>query len=147
MLLYERKKTDPFVLILVVFSLAFYMLRILTLLNDPWSVALVSHSMTSADVNYSLIFIMLSNGSIFLGLSMAGGRIYFKKELLNEYPAAVVNVMFILLLALALGLYMKLAINILGRFVGYITGSFIKLQLIQMFTAIYLIVNFKKLKT
>ncbi len=147
MLLYERKKRDPFIIILITFTSAFYMLRILTLLNDPWSSTLLDmYSFTHDDLNYSLMFIMLSNVSIFLGLSTAGGKtLHSKNAFIDGYPANSLNVILILLFALVISLYIRLASDILGRFAGYITGSFVKLNMIQLLTFVYLAVNFKKL--
>lgn len=145
-LLYEKKKRDPFVLLLMIIALVFYMGRVVTLLYDPWSLALDRHSAIPDDLNYSLVFIMLSNASIFLGLSTAGGKILYKnKEFFDGYPANPRNIIIILLLVIAIGFYISLASDIIGRFAGYITGVFINLHLIMLLTFIYLAINFKKI--
>jgi hypothetical protein len=144
---YEKKRTDPFVLILMIIALVFYMGRVVTLLYDPWSLALDMHSATPDDLNYSLIFIMLYNASIFLGLSTAGGKILYKKDVFDEYPANPRNIMIILLVAIVIAFYIPLSSDVIGRFAGYITGSFVKLQLIMLFIFIYLAINAKKISS
>lgn len=144
-LLYERAKRDPFVIILMTTIIVFYMWRVVTLLYDPWSLAFAQHSLTPGNLNYSLIFIMFSNASIFLGLGTAGGKILYKKEkFFDDYPANPRNVIIILLVAIVIAFYISLSSDIIGRFAGYITDIFIRLRLILLFTFIYLAINFKK---
>lgn len=145
-LLYEKKKRDSFVLLLMIIAFVFYMGRVVTLLYEPWSPSLYRHSATPDDLNYSLIFIMLSNASIFLGLSVAGGNVLKGKSRFTvQYPAKPRNIVIILLLVIAIGFYISLASDIIGRFAGYITGVFVKLHLIMLFTFIYLAINAKKI--
>lgn len=145
-LLYEKKKRDPFVLLLMIIALIFYMVRVVTLINDPWSVALNSYSATPDDLNYSLLFIMICNASLFFGLSSAGGKALYKnKEVFDGYPANPHNIMIILLFVITIRFYLSLASGIIGRFAGYLTGVFIKVDLIMLFTFVYLTVNAKKI--
>ncbi len=142
---YEKKRTDPFVLILMIIAVIFYMGRVVTLLYDPWSSILTRYPFTSYDLNYSLIFIMLSNASIVLGLSTGGGKNLNKQNVLTDaYPANPRNVMLILVATIVIGFYIRLSSDIIGRFAGYITGVFIQLHLILLFTFIYVAVNFRK---
>jgi len=146
MLLYERVKRDPFIIILMIVVLVFYMVRVVTLLNDPWSLALARHSLTPSDLNYSLMFIMLSNASIFLGLSTVGGKILYKKnELIDGRPANPTKIIIILLFTIVIAFYTTLASDIIGRFAGYITQVFINLHLILLLTSVYIAINLKKI--
>ncbi|MFX1480616.1 MAG: hypothetical protein ACFFCI_21205 [Promethearchaeota archaeon] len=145
-LLYEKKKRDPFVLLLMIIVLVFYMARVVTLLYDPWSLALDRHSGTSDDLNCSLVFIMLYNAAIFLGLSAASGKILYKnKKIFDGYPAKPCNIMIILLVGIVVAFYISLASDLMGRFAKYITSIFINLPLIILFTLLYLVINNKKL--
>ena len=142
-LLYERKKRDPFILLLLIITLGFYMGRVVTLLYDPWSTSLALFSFTPYDLNYSLIFIMLSNISIFLGLSTAGGNIFYKKSVTNNYPANPRKIMGILLFVFLVSYCIQFTGGILGRFAGYIM-LFVNVNLILLFTFTYLAMNFNK---
>lgn len=68
MLYYEKKKTNPFLIILVFVMTIFYLFRVATLINNPQSYMFIRDSITPEDLNFSLVFILLSNASIFLGL-------------------------------------------------------------------------------
>jgi hypothetical protein len=144
MLSYEKKKRDPFVLILIIMALVFYMGRVVTLLYDPWSLTLARHSSTPDDLNYSLMFVVFSNASIFLGLSIIKGKITYKKKIPDEYPANPRSVMTILLFAIVMGSYISLAANTIGRIAGYIVSTFVNLQLVLLFTSVYLVISLKE---
>ena len=68
MLYYEKKRTNPFLIILVFVMTIFYLFRVATLINNPQSYMFIRDSITPQDLNFSLVFILLSNASIFLGL-------------------------------------------------------------------------------
>jgi len=142
-LLYEKKKRDPFILLLLLISLGFYMGRVVTLLYDPWSRSLAMFSFTPDDLNYSLIFIMLSNLSIFLGLSTAGRNILYKKSVTSSYSVNPRRIMGVLLFVFFVSYCLQFAGDIIGRFAGYIM-LFVNVNLILLFTFIYLAMNFNK---
>ena len=145
MLLYEKKRRDPFVLLLLIVTLCFYMGRVATLLYDPWSELLAISSSSSLDLNYSLIFIMFFNFSIFLGLTMGGGNILYKEEdIPDNYPANSRNIILLLVIVMFLSYCLPAAGNFIGRFSGYIC-LFINLNLILLFTSVYLVINFNKI--
>jgi len=146
MLLYEKKKRDPFVLILIILTIVFYMGRVLTLLYDPWSNVFFRSQFTLSDLHYSLIFIMISNALIFLGLIIGAIKGFHKKIILaDKYPANPFNVSIILLIVILINFSGILPIWILGRFVNYIIGVFIRLDIILLSTLIYIIINYEKI--
>lgn len=69
MLLYEKKRQNPFILLLVFVMTVFYFARIGTILYIPESASRIgaTHFNSAAELNFALIFIMLSNASMFLG--------------------------------------------------------------------------------
>ncbi len=145
MLLYEKKKNDPFVIILLLVTLGFYMVRVVTLLYVPSSPLSGMDSVTPADQNYSLIFIMVSNIAIFLGLSAAGAMIPYRENgTAGQSPANPYTVIILLLSAIGISFWLPVLGEITGRFLGYIS-IFANLYLIVLFTVVYLVVNFIKL--
>lgn len=143
-LLYEKKRRDPFVLVLMITTLVFYIGRVITLLYDPWSTTFSRSWFAPYDLNYSLVFIILSNTSIFLGLSTAGGKVLYKQNVLTDgYPANPRNVIIILLVTIVIAFYMSLAGDIIGRFSGYISRIFINVHLILLLTFLYFAINFR----
>lgn len=67
-LIYEEKKSNPFIIILVANSILFYFSRIFTLLISDYSTTLTRHSLNADDFNKTLLFIIFANASLFLGL-------------------------------------------------------------------------------
>ena len=67
MLIYEKKTNNPFLIILVFLITIFYLLRVCTLISVPFSEIFSRDSITVGDLNYALIFIILSNASMFFG--------------------------------------------------------------------------------
>ena len=68
MLLYEKRRRNPFILLLVLVVTVFYMMRIPSLIWMPLSASTLQiMSITTLDLNYALIFILFANASMFLG--------------------------------------------------------------------------------
>lgn len=67
-LYYERKYRDPFVVLLSYYMVFYYSLRILTLVFFPESHVFDRYEYGPDDSNYSLIFIIISNTFLYLGL-------------------------------------------------------------------------------
>lgn len=64
----ERRRSDPFVLILAYVLTLFYALRIVTLALYPAQDVLLRFPYGPADSNYALLFILVANGFLYLGL-------------------------------------------------------------------------------
>lgn len=145
MLFYEQKHRDPFLLLLLTVSLLFYMLRVTTLLLIPWSLTLSIYSLTFKDVNYTLIFIMLANVSIFFGLSMAKGRIHQDAHDPAKLPAANFNnVMLILMISIFMS-FSHMALNgMLAKAFNYVKAC-VDMGTILLLTAVYMGMHFRKL--
>ncbi len=145
MLQYEKKNRDPFIILLVIVTSAFYMLRVVTLLYDPWSVAFNAGSYSPYDLNELLIFISFSNAAIFLGLSLVAGKIIYKKEDVDKYQVNPCNVITILLMAICVSFFMAYSESFLGRLAGYITTTVFNVLLILLCSFIYIALNYKKI--
>ncbi len=58
-LLWERRSREPLILLLMLTIIAFYMLRVATLLYEPWSEVLPRFPFVPENMNHALLFIML----------------------------------------------------------------------------------------
>lgn len=145
MLLHEKKNMDPFIILLVIVVSAFYMGRVLTLLYNPWSMALSAGRCTVEDLNYSLIFIFFANAAIFLGLGLVAGRITSKEEDQDEDPLQYRNVIILLVLAIGVTYFIGYANSFLGRWASYISSIGFNLLMVILCSIIYLALNYKKL--
>ncbi len=67
-LLMTKRRPNPFLLLLVMYSVFFYEFRIATLLLEPWSTVFVRNAFGAADLSNGLLFIILANFCIFLGV-------------------------------------------------------------------------------
>jgi hypothetical protein len=148
MLSFEKRKRDPFVLLMVTIVTIFYMGRILTFMYNPYSPALDKNQyFTSFDLNYSLTFIILSNASIFLGLNAAKGRILYKEAMpSSQHNTKHRNIIILLLIAIIITFSNILPTEILGRVASYIQTFFINCYLILLFTFVYIAINYKNIK-
>jgi len=70
-LYYEKKARNPFIIIMQVVSLFFYVVRIPGLLLYPDATILFFFTVTSKDINFALGIIILMNPSIILGFAIA----------------------------------------------------------------------------
>ena len=67
-LLVTKRRPNPFLLLLVMYSVFFYEFRVATLLWEPWSTVLVRSAFAAADLSNGLLYVILANCFIFLGV-------------------------------------------------------------------------------
>jgi hypothetical protein len=65
---YERKRRDPFIILLALSMTFFYLLRLLTLVWYPFSFVFERYPYNAGDSNYALIFILVANMFLYAGL-------------------------------------------------------------------------------
>jgi hypothetical protein len=65
---FERRRRDPFVILLALSMTFYYLLRLLTLTWRPVSTVFERYSYDASDTNYALIFILVANIAIYAGL-------------------------------------------------------------------------------
>ena len=146
MLIYGRAKREPFIMILAGVTTVFYLARIVSLLINPSSITFNRSIVTPSHVNYSLVFIMLSNLSIFLGLNATKQQIFYNGKIPEEQrPARSLYVIIILFVAIFIQYFGLLPVSIFGRFSGYILAAFFRLNLILLLSLLYLIINFRRI--
>ncbi len=71
---FERRRRDPFVILLALSMTFYYQLRLLTLTWDPFSVVFGRYSYHASDSNYALVFIIVANLAIYAGLGLGSLR-------------------------------------------------------------------------
>jgi hypothetical protein len=64
-----RRRFNPLLMLVIIHALAFYELRVLTLLWNSWSVPFMNNAFGPVDLNMGLLYIMAANFVMFLGLS------------------------------------------------------------------------------
>lgn len=73
-LLFERRRRDPFVILLAFDMIFFFAFRIVTLTLFPFSVVFDRYQFGTFDSNYALLFILAANTIIYAGLYAASSR-------------------------------------------------------------------------
>src|SRR4051812_36956086 len=72
-LLMERRRRDPFVVLLAFILIFYFSFRICTLLLIPFSFAFERYEYTAADSNRALLFIVIANLFLYAGLHVVRG--------------------------------------------------------------------------
>lgn len=147
MLSYEKRRRNPFILILVIVMTLFYLPRIatLTLLPSSMLVHAVDY-ITVIDINSTLIFILLANASMFLGFHI--GR---KKNIICDNITSadvsvpkVRNAVIIISLVSFVEFSKVISIEIFGRLSGFMQ-YIVNMQVILLFTLTFFIYHYKKI--
>ncbi|MHB1193039.1 MAG: hypothetical protein ACYC6F_08315 [Longimicrobiales bacterium] len=86
-LLLERRRRDPFVIVLAYYLVLFFSLRVLTLVLVPFSPVFDRLPYSSADSNFGLLFILLANTFLYAGLYVVRGAGRLRIEL-GDWRAA-----------------------------------------------------------
>lgn len=138
MLFYEKRRRNPFIVIIVFLSTVFYLTRITTLIAVPLSIIFERDSVTSENLNYALLFIIFCNASMFLGFYIR--RVHqLKSE--DKTPARystkkIRNVIMILVIMILL-----LGLNAMqidaGGLVAFLIELFFHQQVILLFSFVF----------
>ena len=113
-----RRRPNPFLLLLVMYSVFFYEFRIATLLLEPWSTVFVRNAFGAADLSSGLLFIILANFFIFLGVDTFAESGFEPGQRENS---GVVSVWLLPpILFFALGMAVNLDFRLLSSIKGYV---------------------------
>lgn len=146
MLFYEKKRRNPFIIIIVFLSTVFYLARITTLVAIPLSTIFERDSVTSGDLNYALIFIILSNASMFLGFYIRWVNSVKQENVIKaEYSTKKKRNMIVILIIMI----MLLGLNSMqiggGGLVSFLIEVFFHQQVILLFSFVFLFYYYDKI--
>lgn len=145
MLSYEKRRRNPFILILVLVVTVFYMMRIPILIWLPSSAGSFQLlSIKAIDLNYALTFILLANASMFLGFYIGKKHNVNRINLSfsNETSPKVKNAIIIMIFLILINFFGVLDPEIFGRLSGFLSGLFCNLQIILLFTFAILVYHY-----
>lgn len=149
MLSYEKRRRNPFILILVLVMTVFYMFRIATLILIPSSgkVIFQDASLTATDLNYALIFILLSNASMFLGFYIGKKNNVRRKNITcaDDPVPKVYNAIIIISLSVLVQFFNVINPETFGRLSIYAQAIFFNLHIILLFTSAFLVYHYNKI--
>lgn len=144
-LFFERRRRDPFVLLLGLQMVFYFIFRILTLTYNPFSVVFLRYPFTANDLNHSLCFIIVSNIVMYMGLSL--NRIsdkFDEKERRNIQPRKS----YLVVVVLGIGYFMAFSYLLgfgLSTLVGLLNSLFINLGIMLFMILVYLILFYKRI--
>lgn len=145
-LFFERRRRDPFVLLLSLQMVFYFIFRVLTLTYNPFSVVFLRYPFTVSDLNYALCFIIISNIAIYLGLS--ANRISHKfdeKEISNIKPRNPYLVIVVLVIGYFMAFSYMLGLG-LSTLVGLLNSLFINLGIMLFMILVYLILFYRQVQ-
>jgi len=144
MLYYEKKRTNPFIIILVFLTTFFYIARVATLIAIPKSFILERALVTSQELNYALIFILFCNASMFLGFYISE-VIYLKQKtiLTVAEPFPKLRNLSIILMIVVLLIFLG-SIGMSNAWSGSITAIFFNQHVILLFSFVFFCYYYSK---
>jgi len=145
---FEKRRRDPFLIILVLNTLLFYMLRVVTLLISEFSIYLTRDLVNCDDINKALLFIIFSNFAIFSGLALSKKNIFGYNKISNieiKVPNSKFLIIFFLIIIILNLFFIKGSENILGRFSYFISGIFANIYVLILLLILYFYINSKSL--
>ena len=146
MLFYEKRTSNPFIIILVFITTVFYIARVTTLVSIPSSETFDRDSITYIDLNYALIFIFFSNASIFFGfyISRVLNFKHVKIKRTTYSFGKTRNLLVILLFAILLVIIGSMGIS-LGGMIDFFVVTFFHSEVIFLFTFAFIAYHYENI--
>lgn len=141
-LLWERRSREPLIMILMLTIIPFYMLRVATLLYEPWSVPLIRFPFSPDNMNHALLFIMFCVLSMTIGIKIFPVREGLRRNSREIEPKAdnTPHRLFSLMLVITtLDLLSVFGNKVFGAFQGFISIAFNADILLILLFAVYAI--------
>jgi hypothetical protein len=139
MLRYERRRKDPFIVILVTMTVLFHVVRVATLFAFPWSQLMDEVGTGPHEVTRAMIFIASGNLAMFAGFAMAERRAgagvhHGPSSRRLPRPSRIV---LMLVLSMILGQLVS-SLGILGRVAGFVQATLLNTYFLVLIAVLYL---------
>lgn len=151
LLFWEKKSREPLLMLLMLTIIPFYLLRVATLLYEPWSEVLPRFPFSPNDMNHALLFIMLSTLSLCLGIKSAdfGDRFSRKTRCFSTFSENAPTRLFVIMIVIIIfDVLSVLGENIFGSFRGFISillnADIVLILLITVFAIKYTSLSLNK---
>ena len=135
----EKKRRDPFVLLLCLQMIFYFLLRILTLHQYSFSIVFLRYPFSVDDLNYSLFFILIANFAFYLGLSINVLHNYSKKnipKILFKFKKSKL-VLIPLVIGYFFSFYSQIGLSSLSGVISVLNGTFLNIAVIIFMVVIY----------
>ncbi|KIC63425.1 O-antigen polymerase [Chryseobacterium taiwanense] len=136
-LYFEKKRRDPFVILLCLQMVFYFLLRIYTLHEYSFSVVFLRYPFFVQDLNYSLFFILIANCVFYLGLSINCLKFQSKNEILNFLPKHRSNILVLLAIGYFFTFYRQIGLGSLAGIIDVLNGTFLNIATILLMVLVY----------
>lgn len=141
-LFFEKKRRDPFVLLLCLQMTVYFLFRIVTLINYEFSNVFTRFPFAAEDLNHALIFILVANLVFYGGLTINKLRPNIFAKSLGIKPVKTDLVILLIAIGYFITFYQKIGLGFLERIMVLIQSLFVNLGT-MMFMAIVFLLLFK----
>ena len=137
-LVFEKKRRDPFLIILCFQSTFYFLFRIFTLSIYPFSVAFERFQFTSDDLNFTLLYILFANLALFLGFYLNKVKAVENGLVQKMKPQKSYKVFLIFSFGLIMSYPSTMGLSALQWVLGLLASLFVDVYIIMLMIIIYL---------
>lgn len=142
----ERRKRDPFVILLCLQMVFYFLLRIVTLLNYSFSTVFVRFLFTATDLNDALFFIIIANFVFYFGLTINGLKTYSPEQMLKVVPVNTHLVIVLIGIGYFFAFYQQVGLGFLESIMGMVKSLFVNLGTMLFMAIVFLFMFGKRIK-
>ncbi|MFV5694922.1 hypothetical protein ACM55G_05720 [Flavobacterium sp. LB3P122] len=134
----EKRKRDPFVILLCLQMIFYFSLRIVTLLNYSFSNVFLRFPFTAINLNYALAFIIIANLVFYLGLTINGIRPSVLDQVVKVIPVKTNFILFFIAIGYFFAFYNVIGLGGLETIMGMIQSLIVNLGTMLFMAIVYL---------
>lgn len=141
----EKRKRDPFVVLLCLQMIFYFLLRIGTLLIYSFSNVFLRFPFTATNLNYALFFIIIANLVFYLGLTINGLRRSALYQVLKVVPVKTHLVVVLVGIGYFFAFYQQVGLGFLEGIMGMIQSLFVNLGTMLFMSIVFLFLFGKRI--
>ncbi|RTY90323.1 hypothetical protein EKL32_21285 [Flavobacterium sp. GSN2] len=141
----EKRKRDPFVILLCLQMVFYFLLRIVTLLDYSFSNVFTRFVFTANDLNYALVFILVANIVFYVGLTINSLRPSFLSKVLDSKPVKTHLVVVFIAIGYFFTFYQQVGLGFLEGIMGMIQSLFVNLGTMLFMAIVFLFLFGKRI--
>lgn len=141
----EKRKRDPFVILLCMQMVFYFLLRIVTLLNYSFSNVFTRFPFTAANLNYALVFIIIANLAFYFGLTINGLRKSTLDQAIKAVPVKTYLVVVLIGIGYFVAFYQRVGLGFLEGIMGMIQSLFVNLGTMLFMAIVFLFLFGKRM--
>jgi hypothetical protein len=141
----EKRRRDPFVILLCLQMVFYFLLRIVTLLNYSFSNVFTRFPFTAENLNYALVFIIIANLAFYFGLTINGLRKSTLDQVIKAIPVKTHLIVVLIGIGYFFAFYQRVGLGFLEGIMGMIQSLFVNLGTILFMAIVFLFLFGKRI--